>query len=122
MNTVPLVLPFTLSASTSRPGGSSDASCASILVEEASSIANVTSVTYWLKNGKASPTSQQFGSFDALDGVVLGCEDGTLYLLHPSHHHTPPPVNVEKPLLSRPSSPTSAQFSGRSRSRPRTPT
>ncbi|KAH9073451.1 hypothetical protein EDB83DRAFT_2357410 [Lactarius deliciosus] len=122
MNSVPLVLPFTLAASTSRSEGPPDpSSCASILVDEASSVANVSSITYWLKNGQASPTSQQFASFDALDGVVLGCEDGTLYLLRQSPHHTPHPIGVEKPLSSRPSSPTSARFS-RSRSRPRTPT
>ncbi|KAH9040230.1 hypothetical protein EDB84DRAFT_1587571 [Lactarius hengduanensis] len=122
MNSVPLVLPFTLAASTSRSEGPPDASsCASILVDEASSVANVSSITYWLKNGQASPTSQQFASFDALDGVVLGCEDGTLYLLRQSPHHTPHPIGIEKPLSSRPSSPTSARFS-RSRSRPRTPT
>ncbi|KAH8982187.1 hypothetical protein EDB86DRAFT_2812394 [Lactarius hatsudake] len=122
MNSVPLVLPFTLAASTSRSEGPPDpSSCASILVDEASSVANVSSITYWLKNGQASPTSQQFASFDALDGVVLGCEDGTLYLLRQSPHHTPYPIGIEKPLSSRPSSPTSARFS-RSRSRPRTPT
>ncbi|KAI9442968.1 hypothetical protein H4582DRAFT_1921610 [Lactarius indigo] len=122
MNSVPLVLPFTLSASTSRSEGPCDApSCASILVDEASSVANVSSVTYWLKNGQASPTNQQFASFDALDGVVLGCEDGTLYLLRQSPHHTPHPISIERPLSSRPSSPTSARFS-RSRSRSRTPT
>ncbi|SRR6266702_135062 len=123
MNSVPLVLPFTLAASTSRPEGPSDASsCASILVDEASSVANVSSITYWLKNGQASPTSQQFGSFDALDGVVLGCEDGTLYLLRQSPNHTPHPISIEKPLLSRSSSPASVRLSSRSRSRPRTPT
>ncbi|KAH8980572.1 hypothetical protein EDB92DRAFT_2118407 [Lactarius akahatsu] len=104
MNSVPLVLPFTLAASTSRSEGPSDPfSCASILVDEASSVANVSSITYWLKNGQVSPTSQQFASFDA------------------SPHHTPHPIGIEKPLSSRPSSPTSARFS-RSRSRPRTPT
>ena len=122
MNSVPLVLPVTLAASTSRPEGPSDASsCATTLVDDASSIANVSSVTYWLKNGQASPTSQQFGSFDALDGVVLGCEDGTLYLLRQNSHHTPP-ISIGKPRLSRSSSPASAHLSGRSRSRPRTPT
>jgi hypothetical protein len=123
MNSVPLVLPVTLAASTSKPEGPSDASsCATTLVDEASSIANVSSITYWLKNGQASSTSQQLGSFDALDGVVLGCEDGTLYLLRQSSHHTPPPISIEKPLFSRSSSPASAHLSGRSRSRPRTPT
>lgn len=122
MNSVPLVLPFTLAARTPRPEGPSDAtSYASSLVDEASSVANVTSVTYWLKNGQASPTSQQFGSFDALDGVVLGCEDGTLYLLRQGRY-TLPPIGIEKPPLSRSSSPASARLSGRSRSRPRTPT
>ncbi|KAF8260917.1 hypothetical protein EI94DRAFT_1747183 [Lactarius quietus] len=117
MNSVPLVLPFTLAASNSRPEGPSDASsCTITLVDEASSVANVTSITYWLKNGQVSPTSQQFGSFDAFDGVVLGCEDGTLYLLRQSHH-TPLPVNIEKPLSSRSSSTASAPLSGRSRSR-----
>lgn len=124
MNSVPLVLPFTLAASTSGPEGPSDpSSCTSTLVNEATSIANVTSITYWLKNGQASPTSQQFGSFDVFDGVVLGCEDSTLYLLRQSHHHTPPPINTEKPLSSRSSSTGSVPpLSGRSRSRPRSPT
>lgn len=123
MNSVPLVLPFTLAASPSKPEGPSDtSSCASTLADEASSIANVSSLTYWLKSGQASPTSQQLGSFDALDGVVLGCEDGTLYILRQGSHHTPPPISIEKPLLSRSSSPAAAHLSGRSRSRPRTPT
>ena len=123
MNSVPLLLPFTLAASTSRAEGSSHAySCTSSLVNEASSIANVTSITYWLKNDQASPTSQQFGSFDAFDGVVLGCEDGTLYLLRQSHH-APPPIDIEKPLSSSSSSKaaSSAPLS-RSRSHPRSPT
>jgi hypothetical protein len=124
MNSVPLVLPFTLAASASRSDGPSDtSSCTSTLVDEASSVANVTSITYWLKSGQASPTSQKFGSFDAFDGVAFGCEDGTLYLLRQSPHHTPPPINIERPLSSRPSNTTSGPpFSGRSRSRSRTPT
>ena len=123
MNSVPLLLPFTLDASTSRAEGSSRVhSCTSTLVNEASSIANVSSITYWLKNDQASPTSQQFGSFDAFDGVVLGCEDGTLYLLRQSHH-TPPPINIEKPLSSSTSSKTASSAPlSRSRSRPRSPT
>jgi hypothetical protein len=123
MNSVPLLLPFTLAASTSRAEGPLDASsCTSTLVDEASSVANVSSITYWLKNEQGSPTSQQFGSFDAFDGVVLGCEDGTLYLLRQSHH-SPPPINIEKPLSSRSSikAASSAPLS-RSRSRPRSPT
>ena len=123
MNSIPLLLPFTLAASTSRAEGSSHAySCTSSLVNEASSIANASSITYWLKNDQASPTSQQFGSFDAFDGVVLGCEDGTLYLLRQSHH-APPPINIEKPLSSSSSSKaaSSAPLS-RSRSHPRSPT
>lgn len=123
MNSVPLLLPFTLAASTSRVEGPSNASsCTSTLVNEASSVANVSSITYWLKNDQGSPTGQQLGSFDAFDGVVLGCEDGTLFLLRQSHH-TPPPINIEKPLSSRSSSKaaSSAPLS-RSRSRPRSPT
>ncbi|KAI0246428.1 hypothetical protein BJV78DRAFT_1364863, partial [Lactifluus subvellereus] len=121
MNSVPLVLPFTLAASDSGLEGPSDVSpCARILVEEASSAVDVSCISYWLKPGLASPSAQQFSSSDALEAVVLGCEDGTLYLLRQSHHHTPALISIEKPLLPRPPSPI--PLSNRSRSRPRTPT
>jgi hypothetical protein len=123
MNSVPLVLPFTLSASTSAPEGSSDPSCVNILTDQASTIANVSCLTpYWLRSHSASsPSCQQLSSSDALEGVALGCEDGTLYLLHQSRNHVSTPINIEKPLLSRPPSPTPVHLSSRSRSRPRTP-
>ena len=121
MNSVPLVLPFTLSASSLAPEGSSDpSSCANTLVDQASTIANVACLTpYWLRSGLASSSYQHVCPSDALEGVALGCEDGTLYLLRQSCHHTSAPITVEKPLLSRCPSPAPAH---RSRSRPRTPT
>jgi hypothetical protein len=124
MNSVPLVLPFTLSASIS-PEGSPDPSCTNILVDQASTIANVSCLTPWLRSGVASSTSsyQQLSSSDALEGVALGCDDGTLYLLRQSRNRSSTPINIEKPLLSRSPSPTSVHhLSSRSRSRPRTPT
>ena len=124
MNSVPLVLPFTLPASSSALEGSSDhPSCSNILVDQASIIANVSCLTpYWLRSGSASPSCQQSGTSDALEGVALGCEDGTLYLLRQNRHHTSAPINIEKPLLSRSPSPTPVHFPSRSLSRPRTPT
>src|SRR5579863_6163549 len=125
MNSVPLVLPFTLSASISAPEGSSDPSGPNILVDQASTIANVSCLTpYWLRSGLASSPSsfQPLSSYDSLEGVALGCEDGTLYLLRQSRNRTSTPINIEKPLLSRSRSPTPIRLSSRSRSRPRTPT
>jgi WD repeat-containing protein 7 len=123
MNSVPLVLPFTLATSNSGLEGPAHVSpCVHVLVEEASSIADVSCLAYWIRPGLTSPTAQHFSSSDALEAVVLGCEDGTLYLLRQSHHHTPALINVEKPLLSRPPSPATVPLSNRSRSRPRTPT
>lgn len=124
MNSVPLVLPFTLPAGNSAPEGSSDPpSCANILVDQASTIANVSCLSpYWLRSGSASPSSQHFGTSDVLEGVALGCEDGTLYFLRPNRHRASTPINTEKPLLSRSPSPTPVHVPSRSRSRPRTPT
>jgi len=124
MNSVPLVLPFTLPASNSAPEGSSDhPSCVNTLVDQASIITNVSCLTpYWLRSGSASPSCQQFGASDALEGVALGCEDGTLYFLRQNRNRTSAPINIEKPLLSRSPSPTPVHFPSRSRSRPRTPT
>jgi WD repeat-containing protein 7 len=123
MNSVPLVLPFTLSASITAPEGSSDPSCANILADQASDIANVSClVPYWLRSSFASPSSaHQLSSSDAPEGVALGCEDGTLYLLRQSRNRTSTPINIEQPPLSRPPSPTPVHLSSRSRSRPRTP-
>jgi WD repeat-containing protein 7 len=123
MNSVPLVLPFTLASSDSGIEGSSDVSpCAYVLTEEASSIVNVSCLAYSLRPGLAAPSTQQFSSSDSLEAVVLGCEDGTLYLLRQGHHHTPALISIDKPLLSRSPSPTPVPLSSRSRSRPRTPT
>jgi hypothetical protein len=124
MNSVPLVLPFTLPASSSTREGSSDPpSCADILVDQASTIANVSCLTpYWPRSGSSSPSCQQFGNSDALEGVALGCEDGTLYFLRQNRSRTFAPINIEKPLMSRSPSPTPVHLSSRSRSRPRTPT
>ncbi|KAI0298119.1 hypothetical protein B0F90DRAFT_1818820 [Multifurca ochricompacta] len=123
MNSVPLILPLTLVPSSSGLECPSDApSYAQILVGEASSVADVSCVTYWRGNSLFFSSGSQFGSSDALDGVVLGCKDGTLYLLRQSRHFTSPPISIEKPLLSRPPSPTPVHLPSRSRSRPRTPT
>ncbi|KAI0265617.1 hypothetical protein BC834DRAFT_824867 [Gloeopeniophorella convolvens] len=123
MNSVPLVLPFTLASSTLEPEGHPDTPlCSHVLVNEASSIANVTCITHWSKTGPTPSPGQQNVSFDALEGVALGCEDGTLYLLHQNHRDSPLPVTIEKPLSSGSPSPPPARRAGRSRSRPRTPT
>jgi WD repeat-containing protein 7 len=123
MNSVPLVLPFTLSASITTQGGSSDPSCANILVGQASDIANVSCfVPYCLRSSLASPSpAQQLSSSDTLEGVALGCEDGTLYFLRQSRDCTSTPINIDQPPSSRPPSPTPVHLSSRSRSRPRTP-
>jgi hypothetical protein len=126
MNSVPLVLPFTLSASDSSLDGSPDTpSCASVLIDQASTITDVSCLTpYWLRSGLASSSGQQFSSSDSLEGVALGCKDGTLYLLRHNRHGTsvPTPISVEKPLLSRSSSRTTGRLSRGSLSRPRSPT
>jgi hypothetical protein len=124
MNSVPLVLPFTLPASSSTREGSSDPpSCADVLVDQASTIANVSCLTpYWPRSGSASPYCQHPGNSDALEGVALGCEDGTLYFLRQNRNRASAPINIERPLLSRSPSPTPVHLSNRSRSRPRTPT
>jgi WD repeat-containing protein 7 len=123
MNSVPLVLPFTLSSSDSALEGSSDVlSCANVLIDQASATTGVSSLTpYWFRSGPASSPSQRFGS-DSLEGVALGCEDGTLFLLRQNRHGTSAPISVEKSLLSRSPSRKSARHSSRSHSRPRTPT
>jgi hypothetical protein len=122
MNSVPLVLPFTLPSSDSALEGSSDVlSCANVLIDQASATTGVLSLTpYWLRSGPASSPSQRFGSSDSLEGVALGCEDGTLFLLRQNCHAAP--ISIEKPLLSRSPSRKSARHSSRSHSRPRTPT
>ena len=125
MNSVPLVLPFTLPASSSTREGSSDLpSCADILVDQASTIANVSCLTpYWPRSGSASLSCQHLGNSDALEGVALGCEDGTLYFLRQNRNRTSAPINIERPpLSSRSPSPTPVHLSSRSRSGPRTPT
>jgi WD repeat-containing protein 7 len=121
MNSVPLVLPFTFATSDSGIEGPppNRSPSAHLLVEEASSIANVSRIAHWLRPSPPSPSAQPYSSSDALEAIVLGCEDGTLYLLRQSHHHTPALVSVEKPLSSRSPSPSPALLSGRSR--PRTP-
>lgn len=118
------MLPFTLSSSDSALEGSSDVlSCANVLIDQASVTTGVSSLApYWLRPGPASSPSQRFGSSDSLEGVALGCEDGTLFLLRQNHHGTSAPISVEKPLLSRSPSRKSARHSSRSHSRPRTPT
>jgi WD repeat-containing protein 7 len=122
MNSVPLVLPFTLSSSDSALEGSSDVlSCANVLIEQASATTGVSSLApCWLRPGPASSPSQRFGSSDSLEGVALGCEDGTLFLLRQNCHAAP--ISIEKPLLSRSPSRKSGRHSSRSQSRPRTPT
>jgi WD repeat-containing protein 7 len=124
MNSVPLVLPFTLSSSDSALEGASDVlSCADVLIDQASATAGVSSLTpYWLRSGPVSSPSQRFGSSDSLEGVALGCEDGTLFLLRQNRHGTSAPISIEKPLSSRSPSQKSARHSSRSHSRPRTPT
>ena len=123
MNSVPLVLPFTLSASDLAFEGSPDtSSCANVLIDQSSTIADVSCLMpYWLRSGLASPSGQQFSSSDALEGVALGCKDGTLYLLRQNHHGACAPISIEKPLLSRSPSRTTAHLSRLSHSRPRTP-
>jgi len=124
MNSVPLVLPFTFSSSDSALGGSSDIlSSANGLINQASTITDVSCLTpYWLRSGSASPPGQRFGSSDSLEGVALGCEDGTLFLLRQNRHVTSALVSIEKPLSSRSPSQKSIRRSSRSHSRSRTPT
>ena len=123
MNSAPLVLPFTLSASDLAFEGSPDApSCANVLIDQSSTITDVSCLTpYWLRSGLVSPSAQQFSSSDPLEGVALGCKDGTLYLLRQTHRGTFAPISIEKPLLSRSPSRTTAHLSRLSHSRPRTP-
>jgi hypothetical protein len=124
MNSVPLVLPFTLSAGDSVLEGSSDApSCANVLIDRASTITDVSCLTpYWLRSGLESSSGQQLSSSDSLEGVALGCKDGTLYLLRQNRHSSSAPISIENPLLSRSPSRTAVRLSHRSHSRPRTPT
>lgn len=123
MNSVPLVLPFTLPSSDPALERSSDVlSCTNVLIDQASATTGVSSLTpYWHGSGPASSPSQRFGSSDSLEGVALGCEDGTLFLLRQNRHGTSASISVEKPLLSRSPSRKSARHSSRSHSRPRTP-
>src|SRR6267154_5707406 len=121
MNSVPLALPFTLPSSDSALEGSDVLSCANVLIDQASTTTGVSSLTpYWLRSGPASSPSQRFGS-DSLEGLALGCEDGTLFLLHQNRHSTSAPISIEKPLSSRSPSRKSARHASRSHSRPRTP-
>ena len=117
MNSVPLVLPFTLPSTDLALEGSSDVlSCANVLIDQASATTVVSSLTSY---GPASSPSQRFGSSDPLEGVALGCEDGTLFILRQNCHAAP--ISIEKPVLSRSPSRKSARHSSRSHSRPRTP-
>jgi hypothetical protein len=124
MNSVPLVLPFTLPAGSSAPDKSSDApSCVNDLVDQASAIANVSHITpYWLRPAASPSSGQQPSSSDAPEGIALGCEDGTLYFLRQRSLRASVPITIENPLLSRSPSPAPVHLSSRSRSRPRTPT
>lgn len=123
MNSVPLVLPFTLSAGDSVLEGSSDAPCANVLIDQASTITDVSCLTpYWLRSGLASSSGQQLSSSDSLEGVALGCKDGTLFLLHQNRHGSSAPISIENPLSSRAPSRTAVRLPHRSHSRPRTPT
>lgn len=123
MNSVPLVLPFTLSSSDLALEDPSDVlSCANVLIDQASVFTSVSCLTpYGLRSGPASSPGQRFGSSDSLEGVALGCEDGTLFLLRQNRHCTSTPITIEKPLLSRSPSRKSTRHSSRSHSRPRTP-
>jgi WD repeat-containing protein 7 len=124
MDSVPLVLPFTLSAGDSVLEGASDTpSCANVLIDQASTITDVSCLTpYWPRSGLASSSGQQLGSSDSLEGVALGCKDGTLYLLRQNRHGSSALISIENPLLSRAPSRTAVRFPHRSHSRPRTPT
>jgi rabconnectin-3b len=124
MNSVPLVLPFTFSSSDSVLGGSSDIlSSANSLINQASTITDVSCLTpYWLRSGSASLPCQRFGSSDSLEGVALGCEDGTLFLLRQNRHVTSALVSIEKPLSSRSPGQKPTRRSSRSHSCSRTPT
>ena len=126
MNSVPLVLPFTLPSNDLALEEPSDVpSCANVLIDQASAITGVSILTpYGLTSGPASSpggSGQRFGSSDSLEGVALGCEDGTLFLLRQNRHCTSVPISIEKPLSSRSPSQKSARHSSRSHSRPRTP-
>lgn len=122
MNSVPLVLPFTISASDlAFEGLSCSSSCANVLIDQSSTITDVSCLTPWRKSGISLSSGQQLSSSDSLEGVALGCKDGTLYLLRQNRHGAYVPINIEKPLLSRSSSGTTAHLSHRSHSRPRTP-
>ncbi len=116
------MLPFTLSSSDSALEGSSDVlSCTNVLIDQASATTDVSCLTsYWLRSGPATSSGQRFGSSDTLEGVALGCKDGTLFLLRQNRHGTSAPISIEKPLSSR-SSQKSARHTSRSHSRPRTP-
>ena len=122
MNSVPLVLPFTISASDlAFEGLSCSSSCANVLIDQSSTITDVSYLTPWLRPGIALSSGQQLSSSDSLEGVALGCKDGTLYLLRQNRHGAYVPISIEKPLLSRSPSGTTAHHSLRSHSRPRTP-
>ncbi|KAI9511385.1 hypothetical protein F5148DRAFT_1323298 [Russula earlei] len=117
MKPVPLILPYTLSATSPAEGLPDAPSCANIVIEQASVVANVSCLAPWAR------ASVRFTPSDSLEGIALGCEDGSLFLLRQSQgrHHISTPISLENPLLSRSPSPTSVQFSSRPRSRPRSP-
>lgn len=122
MNSTPLIVPFTFPDVQS---GDEALASTKALVDESCSNSRAVRLSSWRRPAEPGPVSLGFGS-ESIHGIAIGCEDGSLFLFRrPVDHHFPSDGPQESrdptPILSRPSSPLRQGHSGRSHSRPRTP-
>ncbi|ETW82184.1 hypothetical protein HETIRDRAFT_445035 [Heterobasidion irregulare TC 32-1] len=109
MNSTSLIVPFTF---LHEQGSDDTHACignARNLVEKTCSDARAVFITSWEhRTGTDSDPTQTLTATNSLGGVAIGCEDGTVFILHrPPEAVTPShlPVDPESRSPSRPSSP-----------------
>ncbi|KDQ62091.1 hypothetical protein JAAARDRAFT_29992 [Jaapia argillacea MUCL 33604] len=102
MTTTSFVLPFTF---LSTPDTSGTPSSSKELLELAYSQAEPSALCSW---GLASRTATEQAPGYPAYGAAMGCQDGTVYLFHPTRKPTGPPRNDHRRETSRHLSPTSS--------------
>lgn len=122
MNSTPLIVPFTFPDVQS---GDEALFSTKALIEETCSDTRAVCLSSWRRPTERGTALSGSGS-ESIHGVAIGCEDGSLFLFQrPVDHHFHSDGLQESrdptPILSRPSSPLRQGHSGRSHSRPRTP-
>lgn len=123
MNSTPLIVPFTFP--NVQQSGDEALSSTRALVDETCSDSCAVRLASWRRATEPGTASSSFGS-DFIQGVVIGSEDGSLFLFQrPVDHHFPSDAPLESrdptPTFSRPSSPLRQGYTSRSQSRSRTP-